>query len=101
MNSEPMLPTSASPVAMPILRSHSNGMLRTPSSSGRSLRKVGNAIYHVDRGEACRRRLIGRLHERRSPVGHDRVADILVDDAAVIADRFGHGRQIAVHHLDE
>src|SRR5262249_103012 len=28
-------------------------------------------------------------------------ADILVDDAAVIADRFGHDRQIVVHHLDE
>ena len=41
------------------------------------------------------------LGKRRSPIGHDRVADIFVDDAAMAADRSRHRRQIMVHHLDE
>jgi hypothetical protein len=40
MNSEPMLPTSTSPVATPMRTSQSLGTVRTPSSSGNSVRNA-------------------------------------------------------------
>src|SRR5207244_4896668 len=41
------------------------------------------------------------LGKRRPPIGHDRVADIFVDDAAMAADRSRHRRQVVIHHLDK
>src|SRR6202008_922599 len=41
------------------------------------------------------------LDEGRAPIGHDGIADIFVDDAAVGADWPRHGGEIAVDDLDE
>ena len=59
------------------------------------------AIGHLDGGKAGQPRLLAMLGKRRPPIGHDGVADIFVDDAAMAADRPRHRRQIVVHHLDE
>ena len=34
----------------------------------------------------------------RAPKGHDRVADVLVDGAAIALNGFGHMRQVSIHH---
>jgi hypothetical protein len=39
--------------------------------------------------------------EGRPPEGHDRVADVLVDDPVVAADRLRHRRQVTVDDRDE
>ena len=100
MNSEPMLPTRASPVAMPMRRSHSVGIVRT-EQLGQFFAQAADATHHVDGGEAGEACFIGFVGERRSPISHDGVADIFVDDPLLAPDWLRHGRQIAVHHLDE
>src|SRR4029079_7235022 len=97
MTSEPMLPTSASPVAMPILKSHvSMGVPRTPKQLRNFATQDRNTLDHFDDGEAGEAGVINLVDERRAPIGHDAVTDIFVDDAPVAPDRFGHDRQIAV-----
>ena len=63
--------------------------------------KRRDVVEHIERGKGGETRLIGIRIERRSPIGHDGVADIFVDDAAVLADRRRHRRKIPVHHFDQ
>ena len=69
MTSEPMLPTSASPVATPIRKSHfSMGVPRTPSNSGISPAQRRDALDHFERGETGETGMIaGLVDERRDP----------------------------------
>src|SRR5262249_45909698 len=56
---------------------------------------------HVECCKTGKAGLIDILGERRSPIGHDGVADIFVDDSSMIADRCGHFRKVSVHDLYE
>src|SRR5215813_12973021 len=98
MNSEPMLPTSASPVATPIRRSNSTGMLRTPINSGRSLR---NFATRVERGETCEASLGCLVDKGWPPIGHYCVTNIFVDNTLVNADGLRHSRQVSIHHFNQ
>ena len=49
--------------------------------------KRRNARQHVERRQPGQAGLIGLGGEGRTPIGHDGVADILIDDAAVLVDR--------------
>ena len=89
MNSDPMLPTSASPVAMPIRISHCIGMVRTPRSWATPTQRA-YSLDHVNCSEACETGLIRLLNEWGSPISHDRIANVFIDNTAVVADRLGH-----------
>src|SRR5262249_53055915 len=68
---------------------------------GQLLTQGPHALDHVHRGEASEMGLICLLNERGSPIRHDRIADVLIDNSAVAADWLGHDGQVAVHDLDE
>jgi hypothetical protein len=88
-------------VAMPMRTSQSVGIVQPPSQLGQFFAQAADPRHHLDGGETGATRLIAFIDERRSPIGHDGVADILVDDALLGPDRLGHGREVAVHHPDE
>ncbi|KTW19228.1 hypothetical protein NS341_13485, partial [Staphylococcus xylosus] len=68
---------------------------------GQILAELVDLADHVDGGKRSQMGLLGLLDEGRPPIGHDGVADILVDDAAMGVDRRRHRRQIEVHDLDQ
>jgi len=67
-------------------------------------RRVG--VHLLELRRAGERRLdraarMGGIVHRRAEHRDDRVADVLVDEAALRLDDVGHRRQVAVHHLHE
>src|SRR5215472_6573576 len=51
-------------------------------------------------GETCRSRVVVSGRERRSPEGHDGIADVLLEDAVVRADLLGHDGEVAIEEFD-
>src|SRR6476646_28191 len=57
---------------------------------GQLLTQRAHSLDHVHCGEACEMGLIRLLNEWGSPICHDRIANVLIDNTAVAADRLGH-----------
>ena len=81
-------------------QSNALGSVRTPSSSGSSARNCGTSRASPAR-PGWRAAPAPRFGKWRSPIGHDRIADIFVDDPLMMANWRRHRREVAVDHLDQ
>ena len=91
--SEPMFPTTASPVLMPMPMRRSAG----PPGRGPARVQPLQLGHHRQRAVGGAAGVVGR-GERRAPERHHRVADELVERAAVVEDDLRHRAQVLVQH---
>jgi len=66
---------------------------------GQAFAEFGDGGELIDRGLAAVRRVVVARRERCAPERHDRIADILVDDAVVAADFARDGGEIPVEQV--
>src|SRR5262245_50422904 len=59
-----------------------------------------NRFLLEEGGETGIRGVLITRREGRGPEGHDPIANILVNDAAMVADGLGHGREVSVQEVD-
>src|SRR5882724_10627339 len=93
---EPMVPTTASPVAMPMRISRVGGLRRIPVISGSCARSATIASCWASAARQASLAWSSPGREGRRPERHDGVADIFVDDAIMGVDHGGDRAEVAV-----
>ena len=88
---DPMSPMFITPVLRPI-----PDVERGPAARAKRSRRASRSASRIV-SAAAPRRGVPCVRERRAPERHDRVADVLVDRAAVVVDDRRHRRQVVVH----